>query len=214
MRRFCDRCMKVHEHGERCPKAPKRAKRPDIRHNREAHRRYYATAEYKRNRQAVLTAHKGRCAKCGKQIAVRSNGAWVMRGGDIHHICALSEGGTNRKANLVPLCHACHAQVDAARNCQSFVIPRGEPQTCGLVRPLEIRNVYKVGALPSYQPEVPAKQTANAVKPRPSVADWQRTHALRMARARRLGRAVKTLGWYALGVAVLYLFLFLAALGG
>lgn len=115
VRRFCDRCMKVHEHGERCPKAPKRAKRPDTRHNREAHRRSYATAEYKRNRQSVLTAHKGRCAKCGKQIAVRSNGAWVMRGGDIHHICALSEGGTNRKANLVPLCHACHAQADAAR---------------------------------------------------------------------------------------------------
>lgn len=107
--------MKVHGHGERCPKAPKRAKRPDTRHNREAHRRAYATAEYKRNRQAVLTATKGRCANCGKVIAVRFNGAWVMKGGDIHHICALSEGGTNKKANLVPLCRACHAKVDAAR---------------------------------------------------------------------------------------------------
>lgn len=100
------------------------------------------------------------------------------------------------------------------RDCKSFVIPRGEPQTCGLVRPLEIRNVYKVGALPSYQPEVPAKQTANAVKPRPSVADWQRKHDARMLKLSRACRALKSFGCYAFGVAVLYLFLFLAALGG
>lgn len=100
------------------------------------------------------------------------------------------------------------------RDYKSFVIPRGEPQSCEFVRPLEIRSVYKMGALPSYQPEVPTKQTAKAVRPRPSVAEWQRKHNARMLKVRRVGRALKTFGCYAFGVAVLYLFLFLAAYGG
>lgn len=98
------------------------------------------------------------------------------------------------------------------RDYKSFVIPRGAPQTC--VRPLEIRSVYKVGALQSYQPEVPTKQTAKAVRPRPSVADWQRRHDARMLKLSRACRAIKSFGCYAFGVAVLYLFLFLAAFGG
>lgn len=94
------------------------------------------------------------------------------------------------------------------RDSKSFVIPRGTPQqTCGSVRPLVIRNVYRVGALPSYQPEVPARTTAKAVKPRPSVADWERRRIARLARLR-------TFGCYAVGVVVLYSFMFLAALGG
>lgn len=100
------------------------------------------------------------------------------------------------------------------RNDKSFVIPRGEPQTCELVRPLEIRSVYKVGALQSYQPEAPTKHTATAVRPRPSVADMQRRHDRSVAKLRRIGRALKTFGCYAFGFVVLYLFMFLAAYGG
>lgn len=99
------------------------------------------------------------------------------------------------------------------RESKSFVIPRGTP-TCELVRPLEIRNVYKVRAPHSHQAEVPYSQTAKAVKPRPSVADWQRKHDARMLKLSRMGRAFKSFCCYAFGVAVLYLFLFLAAFGG
>lgn len=100
------------------------------------------------------------------------------------------------------------------RETKSFVIPRGKPQTCELVRPMEIRSVYQVGALPSYQPEVPTKQTAKAVRPRPSVAEWQRKHDARKAKLCRVGRALKTFGCYALGFVAFYLLMFLAAYGG
>lgn len=115
VRRWCDRCNKIHEHGERCPQAPKRPKRQDTRRNREPHRRAYNQAEYQRNRQAVITRTKGCCAACGKRIAERRLGKWVMKGGDVHHIRPLCDGGGNQQANLVPLCRDCHAKADAAR---------------------------------------------------------------------------------------------------
>lgn len=99
------------------------------------------------------------------------------------------------------------------RESKSFVIPRGAP-TCELVRPLEIRNVYKVRAPHSDQAEVPYSRTANAVKPRPSVADWQRKHDAHIDMLRRFWRGVKTVCCYVLGFVVLYVFMFLAALGG
>ena len=115
MRRWCDKCNRIHGHGETCPCREKRPKRPDERRDREPHRRAYNRAEYQRNRQAVITRAKGRCAVCGKQIAVRRDGRWLMRGGDVHHVKPLCDGGGNGKDNLVPLCRSCHAKADAAR---------------------------------------------------------------------------------------------------
>lgn len=106
--------MRVHEDGERCPKAPRRRQR-DARGSREPHRAAYGKAQYRRNRQIVLGKTKGRCAACGKAIARKSDGHWVMEGGDVHHMRALSEGGGNEVANLVPLCRSCHAKADKAR---------------------------------------------------------------------------------------------------
>lgn len=107
--------MKVHEHGERCPLAPKPKKRVDERRDREPHRKAYGDPTYQRNRQKVISQYKGCCASCGSVIAERRQGRWVMKGGDVHHIKALVEGGGNGAANLVPLCRMCHARADAER---------------------------------------------------------------------------------------------------
>lgn len=113
MRRWCEKCMKIHESAERCPLAPKR--KPDKRTSREPHRKAYCDPAYRRNRQKVLERCKGRCEKCGKTIAVKVNGKWVMRGGGVHHKKALCEGGGNELANLAGLCNPCHAEEDSLR---------------------------------------------------------------------------------------------------
>ena len=68
-------------------------------------------------RQRVLQATQGRCAKCGREIAYMTKGAWTMRkgAGGVHHIKALSQGGTSGADNLVPLCSKCHNAIDAER---------------------------------------------------------------------------------------------------
>lgn len=120
-RRWCDKCMCVHGHGERCPQAPKRKAKPDKRKFADRHpsRANYSSAEYQRNRQRVLTKYNGKCALCGKTIATRKGGVWKCQGGDIHHMKALIEGGSNEIGNLVPLCRACHAKSDADRRRRS-----------------------------------------------------------------------------------------------
>lgn len=113
MRRWCEKCMKIHESAERCPLTPKR--NPDKRTNREPYRKAYCDPAYRRNRQEALERTGGRCSKCGKSIAAKVDGIWKMKGGDVHHMKALSEGGGNEVANLAPLCWPCHAEEDARR---------------------------------------------------------------------------------------------------
>ena len=113
-RHWCERCMRVHESGEPCPKAPQRkSPRPDTRHGRDPSRSSYGKADYQRNRQRALQLTHGRCARCGRVIARKEHGQWRTEGGGTHHIVPLRRGGTNDLRNLVPLCDRCHAQADA-----------------------------------------------------------------------------------------------------
>lgn len=73
-------------------------------------------AKYRRNRQAVIERQKGRCADCGKVVATKHNGVWKStKGGQVHHVKALCDGGSSSADNGVLLCPHCHALRDAAR---------------------------------------------------------------------------------------------------
>lgn len=72
---------------------------------------------YRRNRQAVIERQHGRCAVTGKVVARKDGGTWriVEPGAGVHHIVALSEGGTDDPSNLVLLSASAHARIDAER---------------------------------------------------------------------------------------------------
>lgn len=100
MATYCARCGEVHERGQRCPL---RVKQSNQRHNSG-----YDAPEYRRNRQRALTRTAGKCARCGRTIADRHNGKWLMREGGVHHVRHLEDGGGHNARNLVPLCDECH----------------------------------------------------------------------------------------------------------
>lgn len=123
MARICARCGKVVP-GTVCPfcgagKSGYRRTREQEQARKGANpwRSHYSSAEYKANSQSAIRATSGRCRVCGRQIARYVSGRWKMIGGvgGIHHIKALSEGGTDAISNLVPLCAACHNRVDSER---------------------------------------------------------------------------------------------------
>ena len=98
MAMWCPRCGQVHERGTRCP----------LRKGQPKHNPRYNDAEYKRNRRRALDRTKGKCARCGKVIAIWERGSWRMLEGGVHHIKTLRDGGGHQQANLAPLCDACH----------------------------------------------------------------------------------------------------------
>lgn len=57
----------------------------------------YSTAEYKRNRKAVLEANNFVCTYCGGMANTAD------------HVIPVSKGGTNEITNLVPACHDCNS---------------------------------------------------------------------------------------------------------
>lgn len=67
--------------------------------------------EYRLRREAAINATGGRCAKCGRPVAIRTADGWKMRGGEVHHVRPLAEGG--RDAGLILLCKSCHGLIDA-----------------------------------------------------------------------------------------------------
>lgn len=126
MRRLCPRCGKPVPMGRACPRCGRADNRKHGTRTREQERRRkadnpwraeYGTSAYKAARQRVLAATGGRCASCGRRIADLRRGEWVMRSGagGVHHVRALSEGGTSSTDNLVPLCSPCHNRIDADR---------------------------------------------------------------------------------------------------
>ena len=126
MWRTCPRCKKPVPPGGRCqcsaraasPAAIARAKERDRGRDRSAEpwRKAYGGAEYRANREHAIASHGGKCARCGKPVAVRqASGKWRMLPGcGVHHAKPLRSGGGNRGGNLVPLCGRCHALADAA----------------------------------------------------------------------------------------------------
>ena len=98
MAMWCPRCNQVHGRGERCP----------LRKQSPKHNKQYDDAEYRRNRRRALDRTGGKCARCGKVIAVRDGDGWRMLEGGVHHIVNLKEGGGHATGNLAPLCDGCH----------------------------------------------------------------------------------------------------------
>lgn len=90
--------------------APRRSE--DERRAHEPWRADGYNGDYKARRHAALNSTGGRCARCGKPIAHKKDGRWVMDGGETHHSVPLSRGG--KSSPLVPLCIPCHRAADAA----------------------------------------------------------------------------------------------------
>ena len=125
---YCPYCNGIVPPGERChcrSKAftprPKRKRKPtkgdETRKEREPWRSNYSTTEYRRARQTAIGRTKGRCTDCGRICAWHDGHEWrtAGMGGEVDHVKALSEGGTNDPTNLQLRCRSCHAKRDAAR---------------------------------------------------------------------------------------------------
>lgn len=84
---------------------------------REPWRRNYCDPDYLKARQQAIERTEGRCTDCGKVCAWWDGGEWRTAGmdGEVDHIKALSEGGTNDVANLALRCKSCHGKRDAKR---------------------------------------------------------------------------------------------------
>lgn len=126
-RYLCPTCGKPVKRGEKCLRCDKyrsqrishgtkTAEQERARNANEPWRKHYTSSEYQRNRQLVCARQNGLCARCGKPIATCNGGKWhTGRYGGIHHITALSDGGSHDLSNLVLLCTTCHNAIDAAR---------------------------------------------------------------------------------------------------
>lgn len=126
---LCPKCGKPTERGLACPRCKqvtakrshgtKTAAQERQREQSEAWRREYRSSEYQKARQFAISKSLGRCAQCGLPVANFKGGKWYTgKYGGVHHIKALSQGGTNDPANLVLLCVQCHNTIDAQRRRQ------------------------------------------------------------------------------------------------
>ena len=105
MRSYCPKCGRIVEPGHRCGRD----------RSAEPWRGSYHGAAYARNRIAAIERTRGHCAACGCTCAERVGHRWRMRGGEVHHVVPLREGGDDSPANLVLLCRSCHRAADAER---------------------------------------------------------------------------------------------------
>lgn len=121
---FCPHCGRVVPAGERCRCRPRPKRKPTkgdkARGRREPWRRRYATAEYRRNRQLAIGRTEGRCTDCGRVCAWHDGKQWrtAGMGGEVDHVRALSEGGTDDAGNLELRCKSCHKRRDDMRRRQ------------------------------------------------------------------------------------------------
>lgn len=121
--RLCPRCGKPVPIGKPCPRCNgakrahgKRTKEQEAaRKDENPWRGSYSSGKYRRARQLVIERQQGRCAVCGRVVATMAGGKWHVKGGGVHHIVPLSEGGANAPENLVLLCTKDHNRIDALR---------------------------------------------------------------------------------------------------
>lgn len=124
MKRYCPFCGGVFE-GGRCPCQPHARRKPTAndktRMLREPWRRSYSDPRYLKARQEAIARTKGRCTDCGRQCAWHDGVKWrtAGMGGEVDHVKALCEGGTNDPANLELRCKSCHGKRDARRRSQT-----------------------------------------------------------------------------------------------
>lgn len=118
---FCPHCGRVVPAGARCTCRPRPKRRPTrgdkTRAEREPWRSRYSTQEYRRNRQAAIERTKGRCTDCRTVCAWHDGIKWrtAGMGGEVDHIKALSDGGTDDAGNLALRCRSCHKKRDDMR---------------------------------------------------------------------------------------------------
>lgn len=121
MRSFCPHCGRVVPAGARCACRPRTKRKPtkadQTRAQREPWRKRYASAEYRRSRQAAIARTKGRCTDCNRVCAWFDGKQWrtAGMGGEVDHVKALSEGGTDDASNLALRCKSCHKKRDDMR---------------------------------------------------------------------------------------------------
>lgn len=121
LRSFCPYCGGIVPAGKSCPCRPKPKRKPTqgdkTRDQREPWRARYGRAEYQRNRQKAISRSHGLCVDCNTVCAAYRNGKWYTSdlGGEVDHIVALEDGGTDEPENLALRCKSCHGLRDAAR---------------------------------------------------------------------------------------------------
>ena len=102
----------VARYGRRPRKSAPRNYKPEaVRRKSEPWRKDGYGHAYRVRRQAAIEAAGGLCQRCGRPVAVRTPNGWRMKGGEVHHVRPLAEGG--RDGVLVLLCISCHRLVDA-----------------------------------------------------------------------------------------------------
>lgn len=118
---FCPWCGRIVPAGARCTcrTRPKRKPTPGdaTRHEREPWRKRYSGQAYRKARQQAIARTKGRCTDCGRVCAWWDGGQWrtAGMGGEVDHVKALSEGGTDEPSNLELRCKSCHKRRDDRR---------------------------------------------------------------------------------------------------
>lgn len=121
MRTFCPHCGSVVPAGRRCTCRPRPKRKPTqgdkTRAQREPWRANYGSKEYQDARQQAIARTRGRCTDCGKVCAWFDGSKWrtAGMGGEVDHVRALCEGGTNEPGNLELRCKSCHGLRDAKR---------------------------------------------------------------------------------------------------
>ena len=92
-------------------RAPRTREQELARRKAEPWRKTGYDREYRVRRIAAIEATGGRCARCGRSVAVMTADGWRMRGGEVHHVRPLAQGG--RDGRLILLCKSCHGLLDA-----------------------------------------------------------------------------------------------------
>lgn len=92
-------------------RAPRTREQELARRKAEPWRKTGYDREYRVRRIAAIEATGGRCARCGRSVAVMTADGWRMKGGEVHHVRPLAQGGSD--GGLVLLCISCHRIIDA-----------------------------------------------------------------------------------------------------
>lgn len=125
MQSFCPHCGRVVPAGTRCSCRPRAKRKPTkadrTRAEREPWRKRYATASYRVARQQAIANSHGRCMDCGRVCATFDGHRWrtAALGGEVDHVRALCDGGTDDPSNLRLRCKSCHKRRDDMRRANA-----------------------------------------------------------------------------------------------
>ena len=122
-----------------------------------------------KDRRKVLEKAKGRCARCGKPLSIHYKKDTPMEDRfTMDHFIPLSEGGTNRILNIIPLCGSCN-QEKGSRVCNPkdylpYLLPEHKKKLMGLYESFlgsfEFLNRNNILANDVYSYEIPGEHWA------------------------------------------------------